>query len=85
MKIIYSSNFLRAYKKLPAYIKNKAENIEIVFRKNPFDAALKTHKLNGNLSEFWSFSIDTKYRIIFEIGEKGLFYFHYIGSHEIYS
>lgn len=85
MEIIYSSKFAREYKKLPDDIKNKAEEKEIIFRQNPFDNRLKTHKLNGKLEEFWSFSVDYKHRIIFEISKKGKsFFFHSISDHRIY-
>jgi addiction module RelE/StbE family toxin len=84
MEIIYTSKFFRAYKKLPKEIKQKAQDKETIFRKNPFDDKLKTHKLNGELEDFWSFSIDPKYRIIFEMGEKDTYYFHTVGNHDIY-
>lgn len=66
MKIIYGPNFEKKYKKLPVNIKNIAIKQEAIFRKNPFNPKLKTHKLKGKLKEFFSFSIDYKYRIIFE-------------------
>ncbi|MBU6431018.1 MAG: type II toxin-antitoxin system mRNA interferase toxin, RelE/StbE family [Patescibacteria group bacterium] len=85
MEIIYSSKFSREYKKLPDPIKNKAEEKEIVFRQNPFDNRLRTHKLNGKFEDFWSFSVDYKYRIIFEISKGGKsFIFHSISDHRIY-
>lgn len=77
MEIIYSSKFAREYKKLPNNIKNIAEEQEIIFRKDPFDPKLKTHKLKGKLSGFLSFSIGYKYRIIFEFAkDKNTVYFH---------
>jgi addiction module RelE/StbE family toxin len=84
MKIIYSPKFAREYKKLLPQIKLQAEKAETVFRKNAFDPKLKTHKLSGRLGEFWSFSIDYKYRIIFEFGETDVVYFHSVGNHDIY-
>lgn len=85
MKIIYSSKFVREYKKLPSKIKDIAEKQEIIFRKDPFDLKLKTHKLKGRLSGFLSFSIGYKYRIIFEFSkDKKNIYFHTIGDHDIY-
>lgn len=48
MEIIYSSKFAREYKKLPNSIKDVAEEQEKIFRENPFDPRLKTHKLNDN-------------------------------------
>lgn len=85
MKIIYSSKFAREYKKLSDDIKDIAEKQEIIFRKNPFDPKLKTHKLKGKLSEFLAFSIDYKHRIIFEFDKsKKIAYFHSVGNHSIY-
>jgi len=84
MEIIYSSRFARDYKKLPLNIKRLAEKKELIFRKNPFDSRLKTHKLKGALSGFFSFSINQKYRIIFEIVDSNTIWFHSVGDHVIY-
>lgn len=70
---------------MPNDIKKRAEEREIIFRQNPFDERLKTHKLNGKFEGFWSFSVDYKYRIIFEISKDGkFFYFHSVSDHRIY-
>ncbi len=85
MEIIYSTKFAREYKKLPQKIKLIAEKREVIFRQNPFDPQLKSHKLHGKLKEFWSFSIDGNYRIIFEFNkDKGQIYFHSVGNHDVY-
>jgi len=84
MKISYSSKFEREYRKLPSSIKKIAEKKEEIFRIDPFDVRLKTHKLKGGLKDFWSFSIDNKYRIIFEFISKQEIWFHSVGTHAIY-
>ncbi len=85
MDIVYSTKFGREYKKLSKHIKATAEQQEIIFRINPFDQKLKTHKLNGKFNEFLSFSIGYKYRIIFEFSkDKKTAYFHSVGDHDIY-
>ncbi len=84
MKIIYSSKFDKEYKKLPLRIKISAEKKEKIFKKDPFDPSLKTHKLTGKLKEYYSFSIDYQYRIIFEIVKKDVVWFHSVGTHTIY-
>ncbi len=84
MKIFYSVKFAREYRKLPSQVKNLAEEKEQIFRKNPFDSKLKTHKLKGNLNGFLSFSINQKYRIIFEFVNSDTVWFHSIGNHSIY-
>ncbi len=84
MKIIYTSKFARAYKKLPEDIKIIAEKKEKVFRKNPHDTRLKTHKLKGDLGDLWSFSVSYQIRIIFEFADNDIVYFHTVGQHDIY-
>lgn len=43
--------FDKSYKKLPKRIKNKAKEKERIFRENPFDPRLGTHKLSGKEKE----------------------------------
>lgn len=85
MRIYYSKKFAREYKKLPDKIKLIAEKKEKVFRKNPFQPQLKTHKLTGKLKSYWAFSLDYQYRIIFEFADKDIIWFHSVGTHEIYN
>jgi len=84
MKIYYSSRFAVEYKKLPLRIKKIAEKKEQIFRNNPFDPRIKTHKLKGSLSGFFSFSINQKYRIVFEMIKSDIIWFHSVGDHSIY-
>ena len=84
MRIFYSRKFAREYRKLPLRIKKIAERKEQIFRKDPFDPRLKTHKLKGSLKGFLSFSIDRKYRIIFEFINRNTVWFHSVGEHSIY-
>ena len=84
MIIYYSKKFEKEYKKLPLKIKILAEKKEKIFRKNPFSSGLNTHKLKGKLGEFWSFSIDLHYRIIFEFVGKKTVWFHSVGTHSVY-
>ena len=84
MKIYYSSKFAKEYKRLPKKVKLLAEKKEVIFRKNPFEARLKTHKLSGKLKDYYSFSVDYQTRIIFEIRDKNTVWFYSVGTHEIY-
>ncbi len=83
MDIVYSTHFAKTYKRLPRSVKISAEKKEKLFRENPFDKRLKTHKLHGKLTDLWSFSVDERHRIIFEFGED-VIYFHLIGNHGVY-
>ena len=66
-------------------VKELAEIKEETFRENPFDISLKTHKLKGGLKGFWSFSINQKFRIIFEFVNDNEVWFHSVGDHAIYN
>lgn len=83
MKIIYSPRFAKEYKQLPIKIKLQAEKKEGIFRKDPFTSSLKTHKLTGKLKEFYSFSVNYQYRIVFHLEDETVV-FDNIGTHEIY-
>lgn len=84
MEIFVLPRFIRQYKKLPKTLKKLAQEKEKIFRENPFDHRLKTHKLKGGLSEFWAFSINHSYRIIFDFQDEKTVRFYQIGDHDIY-
>ncbi|PIV09978.1 hypothetical protein COS31_02605 [Candidatus Roizmanbacteria bacterium CG02_land_8_20_14_3_00_36_15] len=56
----------------------------IRFQENPFDSSLKTHKLTGKLTLYWSFSIDYHLKVIFEFIDEETVGLIDIGTHEIY-
>ena len=82
--IYYSSHFEKAFKKLPKKVQKQADIKVKDFRVDYFNPLLKTHKLKGALKDYWSFSINHSYRILFEFiddDEVGLID---IGTHSIY-
>ena len=84
MKIIYSSKFIKEYKKLPGEIKLLAEEKEKIFKENPFNPKLKSHKLKGKLRALYSFSITYHIRIVFHFETKNVVGFDTIGTHAVY-
>ncbi len=84
IRILLSPNFLKRSRKIPVEIKRKAIEKEIVFRLNQFDPVLKTHKLTGKLKEYWSFSVNYEYRIVFRFISDREILFVDIGTHGIY-
>lgn len=84
MEIQVTDRFVKHYRKLPQQIKTKAKLRENIFRRNPFDGRLKTHKLLGKQKEVWSFSITYSYRITFIFLTESQVLFLDIGTHEIY-
>ena len=83
MRIRYSPKFSRQYKKLPQEVRENAERRERIFRKNPFDPRLKTHKLHGSDEGFMAFSVNYSFRIIFSFEEDEVVFYE-IGDHDIY-
>jgi len=75
MIIRISPKFERNYRRLSKKIKEKAKEKESIFRDNPFDPRLKTHKLSGRDKECWAFWITYSIRIkfIFRTSEEVLF------------
>lgn len=53
-----------------------------VFQEDPFDAHLRTHKLSGDLAEFWSFSVEYNVRVVFLFATKNRVVFTDIGTHD---
>ena len=79
-----SRKFERAYRKLSSDIKAIAEKKENIFRNNPFDPGLDTHKLHSKDRDIWSFSINRSYRIKFIFLDSTSVLFLDIGTHDIY-
>lgn len=86
MNIYLTSKFRKAYKKLPKQIKEKTKEKEKIFRKNPFHPILETHPLHGKYRDYWAFSIDKSYRIMFQFldATKENVAFINVGTHDIY-
>lgn len=84
MIISVSSKFKKSYRKLPNNVKGKAKEKEEIFRANPFDSRLDTHKLHGKYKEYWAFTVLGQYRIMFAfINSDGVDFIN-IGTHDIY-
>ena len=67
MEVAFSNSFKKAFKKR---VKGTDTELEFwtrleLFIIEPFDTALKTHKLSGKLKNLWSFSVEYDLRVIF--------------------
>jgi len=85
-EIITSEKFIKKSSKFfkkHSTLKNKFKEIITQLTLDPFESALKTHKLKGNLSEFYACSLNYKYRIILSIVIiDNKIYLMDIGSHD---
>lgn len=82
-RIHYTSDFQKAYKRLPRTIQDLADRKDELFRSDPFHPGLRTHKLHGPLDDLWSFWVTRDYRVLFEFVKNGAVFYD-IGTHEIY-
>ncbi len=76
--------FFKSFAKLPTSVQQLAKEKDAIFRANPFDPRLRTHKLKGELTGAWSYSVNYQYRVLFRFltGDEVLYYD--IGTHEVY-
>lgn len=87
MKILRSHTtpqFEQDFLALSKEIKLKAERKILLFEEDCFNRTLETHKLKGILKEFWSFSINNDYRVIFKFLPNQEVIYYRIGPHNIY-
>jgi addiction module RelE/StbE family toxin len=84
MRIYAASKFTRSVEKLPSSVKDKLRERDQIFRRNPFDPRLKTHKLRGHLKDHWSYSVDRRYRVLFKFLESDAVIYYDVGTHKVY-
>lgn len=85
MKIGYKPVFIRQFNKLSKNLQEEVlEKIEL-FKNKSNHKSLKVHKLNGHLNKSYSFSVNYKYRIIFDYVTKTEVNILAIGDHDIYN
>lgn len=80
----FEKDFERHKNRLPIKKMNQLKDRLLAFKNNPFDPKLKTHKLKGNLRNYWSFSISYSDRILFRFLDNETVFFIDIGNHDIY-
>lgn len=82
--VVYRPVFLRQYDKLPQELQEEAKEKIEIFRGNPRHPSLKAHKLKGKLRGSCSFSVNYKYRIIYEYESKSRVALLAVGDHDVY-
>ncbi|MDO8408251.1 MAG: type II toxin-antitoxin system mRNA interferase toxin, RelE/StbE family [bacterium] len=80
----FTPEFFRHLKKLSLQLQALSfERIDL-FRDKSNHRRLKVHKLHGKYQGFFGFSVDRKYRIMFEWISKNEARLHTVGDHSIY-
>lgn len=82
-QINFLPKFMKSWDVLPKEVQTKARKAIALFRTDPFYPSLRLHSLRGNLRNYWSISVDRKYRIILRI-DGDIAHFFSIGNHAIY-
>lgn len=77
-------SFIRELKKLPLPLQIEAKEKIILFKKDSEHLFLKTHKLKGKLSGYYSFSVNYAYRIVFKYMQNNQAVLLAIGDHNVY-
>jgi len=84
IRIGYTTNFIKAFKKLETDLKNEAlEKIDL-FKYRENHKQIKAHKLKGRLKGRYSFSVNYKFRIVFYYKSPNNAILLSIGDHNIY-
>lgn len=81
MRIIASNRFLRRAKKLREPQASMLRAALRRFAANPRDPLLRTHKLKGELADYWALSVDDDLRVLFRWQEDEAFLVN-VGSHD---
>ena len=85
MEIKYKPIFIRQFNKLGKDLQEETlEKIDL-FKDVSNHEVLRVHKLKGKLIDYYSFSVNYRYRIIFEYSnKKNIVHILSIGDHDIY-
>ena len=84
VSVAYTPKFVREFKKLNTVLKNKVISKINLFKKSPSNQTFRLHKLHGDFSDCWAFSIDYKHRMVFKYLSENEVIFIVIGDHSIY-
>jgi mRNA-degrading endonuclease YafQ of YafQ-DinJ toxin-antitoxin module len=83
MKVAYHHNFIKQLKKLHLDLREEVLRKIEIFEENHMHISLKTHRLQGKMKNLYSFSVNYRYRIVFEINSDEALFLE-IGTHDLY-
>ena len=84
ISIVYSPFFIRKFNKLEDGLREDVLQKIDLFKDNKNHKLLNVHKLHGKFNEYFGFSVNYKFRIVFRHVSKSEVLFTDIGGHEIY-
>lgn len=80
----YRPEFIRLYNKLESDLKEEIKEKIALFRKTDNHKLLKVHKLHGKFRGCYSFSVNYRFRIVFEYINKKIVALMTVGDHDVY-
>lgn len=84
IEINFKPTFIKQFNALENDLQDEIlEKIEL-FKNRKNHKQLKTHKLHGQLKDWFSFSVNYKFRIVFSFTTKNAVVLLAVGDHEIY-
>lgn len=81
---VFDRRFERDFKHLNRDLQNIIRERISIFREDPFDVRLHSHKLHGKLDGRWSFSVTSNYRVIFRFVDSQTIVLQAVGPHDLY-
>jgi len=84
LNVHVSARFKRSYQKLPRHIQGDFDEKIALFQREPFHPTLGTHKLSGNLGDYYSFYLRDGFRVLFDFVESRVVLLVNVGSHDDY-
>jgi mRNA-degrading endonuclease YafQ of YafQ-DinJ toxin-antitoxin module len=84
VNIAYSASFVRKFNKLENSLQEDALQRIALFKDKENHKIIDVHKLHGKFKDYFGFSVNYKFRIVFRYVSKNEVLFVDIGGHEIY-
>lgn len=84
LRVSYKPSFVRKLNALPEDLREEVIKKIALFKDPNNHRVLRVHKLKGGLTGTFGFSVNFKYRIIFEYESKGIAILLAIGDHHVY-
>ncbi|MBT4936456.1 hypothetical protein HON22_00915 [Candidatus Peregrinibacteria bacterium] len=84
MKIVFTSHFKKAFKKLSHKNQEDFFNKLEVLKVDMNHSQLRMHRLHGAMKDFFAFSLNYSVRVVFQYDQNSI-YLYDIGSHKIYN
>lgn len=85
-RFVYDPSFEKRLNKFKKKLSEKElENLRtkfLIFKNDVFDVRLRTHKLKGNLQDYYAFSINYSDRLVFRILDNETIFIMDIGKHD---